>query len=63
MDKTLKEKLNIVEIADVEALFDALTPWDKIEFIRNHVDILDEEWMGREMSARVLTQQIMPQKA
>ena len=63
MDKTMKEKLGIVEIADVEALFDALTPWDKIEFIRNHVDILDEEWMGREMSARVLTQQIMPQKA
>ena len=63
MDKTMKEKLDIVEIADVEALFDALTPWDKIEFIRNHVDILDEEWMGREMSARVLTQQIMPQKA
>ena len=62
MDKTLKEKLNIVEIADVEALFDALTPWDKIEFIRNHVDILDEEWMGREMSARVLAQQIMPRK-
>ena len=59
----MKEKLDIVEIADVEALFDALTPWDKIEFIRNHVDILDEEWMGREMSARVLTQQIMPQKA
>ena len=63
MDKTMKEKLGIVEIADAEALFDALTPWDKIEFIRNHVDILDEEWMGREMSARVLTQQIMPQKA
>ena len=33
MDKTLKEKLNIVEIADVEALFDALTPWEKLEFI------------------------------
>ena len=30
MDKTLKEKLGIVEIADVEALFDALTPWDRI---------------------------------
>ena len=59
----MKEKLGIVEIADVEALFDALTPWDKIEFIRNHVDILDEEWMGREMSARVLTQQTMPRKA
>ena len=59
----MKEKLGIVEIADAEALFDALMPWDKIEFIRNHVDILDEEWMGREMSARVLTQQIMPQKA
>ena len=63
MDKTLKEKLNIVEIADVEALFDALTPWDKIEFIRNHVDILDEEWMGRDMSARALAQQTMPRKA
>ena len=33
MDKTLKEKLGIVEIADVEALFDALTPWEKLEFI------------------------------
>ena len=63
MDKALKEKLNIVEIADVEALFDALTPWDKIEFIRNHVDILDEELMGREMSARVLAQQTTPRKA
>lgn len=63
MDKTMKEKLGIVEIADVEALFDALTPWDKIEFIRNHVDILDEEWMGREMSARVLAQQTTPRKA
>lgn len=62
MDKTMKEKLGIVEIADVEALFDALTPWDKIEFIRNHVDILDEEWMSREMSARVLAQQTMPRK-
>lgn len=58
----MKEKLGIVEIADVEALFDALTPWDKIEFIRNHVDILDEEWMSREMSARVLAQQTMPRK-
>ena len=62
MDKTMKEKLGIVEIADVEALFDALTPWNKIEFIRNHVDILDEEWMSREMSARVLAQQTMPRK-
>lgn len=63
MDNIQKEKLGIVEIADVEALFDTLTPWDKIEFIRNHVDILDEEWMGREMSARVLAQQTMPRKA
>lgn len=42
MDKTLKEKLGIVEIADVEALFDALTPWDKLEFINNHTDLADE---------------------
>lgn len=39
MDKTLKEKLGIVEIADVEALFDALTPWDKTEFINSHIDL------------------------
>lgn len=39
MDKTLKEKLGIVEIADVEALFDALTPWEKLEFINNHTDL------------------------
>lgn len=42
MDKTLKEKLGIVEIADVEALFDALTPWEKLEFINNHIDLADE---------------------
>lgn len=42
MDKTLKEKLGIVEIADVEALFDALTPWDKTEFINSHIDLADE---------------------
>ena len=36
MDKTMKEKLGIVEIADVEALFDALMPWDKKEFINSH---------------------------
>ena len=45
MDKTLKEKLGIVEIADVEALFDALTPWDKTEFILNHANLLAEEGM------------------
>lgn len=39
MDKTLKEKLGIVEIADVETLFDALTPWEKLEFINNHTDL------------------------
>ena len=39
MDETLKEKLNIVEIADVEALFDALMPWEKLEFINNHTDL------------------------
>lgn len=42
MDKTLKEKLGIVEIADVEALFDALTPWEKLEFINSHTDLADE---------------------
>lgn len=41
MDKTLKEKLNIVGIADVEALFDALMPWEKIEFISKHAELLD----------------------
>ena len=39
MDKILKEKLGIVEIADVETLFDALTPWEKLEFINNHTDL------------------------
>lgn len=47
MDKTLKEKLGIVEIADVEALFDALTPWEKTEFIFNHANLLAEEGMDR----------------
>lgn len=46
MDKTLKEKLGIVEIADVEALFDALTPWEKLEFINNHTDLADEVESG-----------------
>ena len=46
MDKTLKEKLNIVEIADVEALFDALAPWDKKEFINSHIDLADEVGSG-----------------
>lgn len=46
MDKTLKEKLGIVEIADVEALFDALTPWDKTEFINSHIDLADEVKSG-----------------
>ena len=46
MDKTLKEKLNIVEIADVEALFDALAPWDKKEFINSHIDLADEVVSG-----------------
>ena len=41
MDKTLKEKLGIVELADVEALFDALAPSEKIEFISKHVELLD----------------------
>ena len=45
MDKTLKEKLNIVGIADVEALFDALAPWDKTEFIFNHASLITEEGM------------------
>lgn len=39
MDKALKEKLGIVEIADVETLFDALTSWEKLEFINNHTDL------------------------
>ena len=47
MDKTLKEKLGIVEIADVEALFDALTPWEKTEFIFNHANLLAEEGIDR----------------
>ena len=46
MDKTLKEKLNIVEIADVEALFDALAPWEKKEFINSHIDLADEVESG-----------------
>lgn len=46
MDKKQKEKLGIVEIADVEALFDALLPWDKIEFINSHIDLADEVESG-----------------
>lgn len=46
MDKTLKEKLGIVEIADVEALFDALTPWEKKEFINSHIDLAGEVESG-----------------
>ena len=46
MDKTLKEKLNIVEIADVEALFDALMPWEKKEFINSHIDLAGEVGSG-----------------
>ena len=46
MDKTMKQKLGIVEIADVEALFDALTPWDKTEFINSHIDLADEVESG-----------------
>ena len=45
MDKTLKEKLNIVEIADVETLFDALAPWEKTEFIFNHANLITEGGM------------------
>ena len=47
MDKTLKEKPNIVEIADVEALFDSLMPWEKIEFISKHVELLDGEVVSK----------------
>lgn len=54
MDKTLKEKLGIVEIADVEALFDALTPWEKLEFIFNHANLLAEEGMDRREFVDVL---------
>lgn len=54
MDKTLKEKLNIVEIADVEALFDDLTPWEKTEFIFNHANLLAEEGMDRREFVDVL---------
>lgn len=46
MDKTLKEKLNIVEITDVEALFDALAPWEKKEFVNRHIDLADEVGSG-----------------
>ena len=46
MDETLKEKLNIVEIADVEALFDALMPWEKKEFINSHIDLVGEVGSG-----------------
>ena len=46
MDKTLKEKLGIVEIADVETLFDALTPWEKKEFINSHIDLAGEVESG-----------------
>lgn len=45
MDKTLKEKLGIVEIADVETLFDALAPWEKTAFIFNHASLITEEGM------------------
>lgn len=45
MDKKQKEKLGIVEIADVEALFDALTPWEKTEFIFNHASLITEGGM------------------
>ena len=45
-DKTLKEKLGIVEIADVEALFDALMPWEKKEFINGHIDLAGEVGSG-----------------
>lgn len=54
MDKTLKEKLGIVEIADVEALFDALTPWEKTEFIFNQANLLAEEGMDRREFVDVL---------
>lgn len=54
MDKTLKEKLGIVEIADVEALFDALAPWEKTEFIFNHANLLAEEGMDRREFVDVL---------
>lgn len=47
MDKALKEKPNIVEITDVEALFDALMPWEKIEFISKHVELLDGEVVSK----------------
>lgn len=46
MDKTLKEKLGIVEIADVETLFDALAPWEKKEFINSHIDLAGEVGSG-----------------
>lgn len=54
MDKTLKEKLGIVEIADVETLFDALAPWEKTEFIFNHANLLAEEGIDRREFVDVL---------
>lgn len=30
--------IEIVEISDVQKLFDELTPWDKMEFIRKQLD-------------------------
>lgn len=54
MDKTLKEKLGIVEIADIETLFDALAPWEKTEFIFNHANLLAEEGMDRREFVDVL---------
>lgn len=30
--------LDIVEIEDVEKLFEKLSPWDKVKFILTHVD-------------------------
>ena len=47
MDKALKEKPNIMEITDVDALFDALMPWEKIEFISKHVELLDGEVVSK----------------
>jgi hypothetical protein len=35
--KKIKD-LEIVEISDVEKLFDELTPWDKMEFIRKQLE-------------------------
>lgn len=35
--KKIKD-IEIVEISDVEKLFDELTPWDKMEFIRRQLN-------------------------